>query len=159
MTQNDDPQAQDTPAEDRFVQEWTATLLGLLEKAEPGTGAETLLKECSAYHYRAAGMEALATQYRGNLAGFIEMLTEKWGWKVTVDPLGQVITADENKPDCVCPVARGGRLPVSGVLCHCSEGFARRMFTAVTGRPTRAKVVRSVLRGGASCVYQIEILG
>jgi hypothetical protein len=95
--------------------------------------------------------------YRGDLPGFLRFLTEKWGWKVEFYAQSQVITADENKPACVCPIVQRRVGPVSEILCYCSEGFAGRMFSAVTGKAVTAQVVRSVLRGDASCVYRVEL--
>jgi len=32
-------------------------------------------------------MDKIVSQYRGNLAGFIQFLTEQWQWHVTYDPI------------------------------------------------------------------------
>jgi predicted hydrocarbon binding protein len=117
-----------------------------------------LLQGCAAAHYRSANMDAIVSQYTGNLAGFLAFLSEKWQWKVTYDQGTQTIIADENKPACVCPIVQMVPGKVSATLCHCSEGFAERMFSAVIEKPVEAKVVRSILRGDQSCVYSVQVL-
>jgi hypothetical protein len=43
-------------------------------------------------------------------------------------------------------------------LWACSEGFAERMFSNVLGQPVQASVLRSILKGDPSCVYEVQIL-
>lgn len=102
-------------------------------------------------------MESVVARFCGDLAGFLQFLSETWGWQVTYDPAAGTITADENKPTCVCPLVQKSPEALSGTLCYCLEGFAERMFSAVIGRPVRAAVVQSVLRGAESCIYSIQI--
>lgn len=89
---------------------------------------------------------------------FIQFLSEQWQWQVAYDPAETVITADENKSYCVCPLVQQSPQVVSGTLCHCLEGFAEQMSSEVVGGPVKATVVQSVLRGDKSCVYSIQIL-
>ena len=144
--------------DDRFVHDWISNLLSQLNSSLSDDTKKIVLKGCSAVHYRAIQMEELVSQYRGNLAGFLQVLSEKWQWKVAYDPVAQVITADENKNDCVCPVVRLSSSLVSEILCHCSEGFAERMFSAVVDGPVKAQVIQSVLRGDRICIYRIQVL-
>jgi len=162
MSQNNLPHVENSPAapqdqDNRLAHAWTAHLLALLDANLPEDTKKAVLKECSIIHYREAQMDALVAQYRGDLPGFIQVLSRNWQWKVTYDPHEGVISADENKPTCVCPLVRLSAAPVSAILCHCSEGFAERMFSAVVGRPVTAQVSRSVLRGDPTCVYRIQI--
>jgi hypothetical protein len=144
------------PFDEQLAYAWVVNLLSVLDDNLPDETKKAVLNGCAAVHYRALNMDELIGQYRGDLAGFIALISEKWQWKVDYDAEARVIIADENKPECVCPVARLGQ--VSGVLCYCSEGFAERMFSGVVGGPVQARVVRSILRGDKSCVYQIQIL-
>lgn len=100
-------------------------------------------------------MESLLRPLRGNLAGLLDLLQGKWGWVVHHDPQARRIVANENKPTCVCPLFREG-LVDSPLLCDCSRGFASRMFEFVLGSPVETSIVESVLRGGKTCVYQID---
>jgi predicted hydrocarbon binding protein len=118
----------------------------------------TILRGCAAAHYHSANMDELVFQYHGNINEFLPFLSEMWHWKIVYDKESQIITADENKSVCVCPLVQKNKGRVSTSLCHCSEGFAERMFSAVTGRNVQAKVIRSILRGDKSCIYTIQIL-
>lgn len=144
--------------DEQLVRSWVVNMLSVLDDNLPENTKKTVLNSCAAIHYHAIHMDELVLQYRGNLTGFIALIAEKWQWKVDYDAEARLIIADENKPECVCPVARLGPGPVSGVLCYCSEGFAERMFSGVVDGPVQARVVRSILRGDKSCIYQIRIL-
>jgi hypothetical protein len=124
------------------VHSWVVNLLSVLDDNLPENTKRVALNGCAAIHYRAINMDELVLQYRGDLTGFLVLIAEKWQWKVDYDAEARVITADENKPECVCPVARLRPGPVSGVV----------------GGPVQAQVLRSTLRGDKSCVYQIRIL-
>jgi hypothetical protein len=149
--------APDQNRDDRFVHTWIAHLLHILDGSLSDEARRSVLKECSLIHYRDINMEEFISKYHGNLPGFIEFLANTWQWKVVYDPAQGVIIADENKPTCVCPIVRLSAGAVSGILCHCSEGFAERMFASVMDRPVKAQVLKSILRGDPSCVYRIDI--
>ena len=144
-------------AEERFVYEWLSTLLAALDANLPPETKAAILQGCAAAHYRSINMDELVSPYRGNVEGFLQFLSEKWQWKVTYDKDAQIITADENKSACVCPLVQKGGI-ASPALCYCSVGFAERMFSAVAARPVKGEVTRSILRGDPSCVYTIQIL-
>ena len=111
-----------------FPKGWISHLLSVLDNRLDAETKATILRECASFHYRDARMEEIVSQYRGNLEGFIQFLSEEWQWQVTYDPARQTIRADENKSYCVCPLVQQSSQAVSGTLCHCSEGFAKRMF-------------------------------
>ncbi len=147
-----------TTGEERFVYEWLSALLAALDANLPSETKATLLQGCAAAHYRSLNMDELVSQYRGDVEGFVQFLSEKWQWKVAYDKEAQIITADENKSACVCPLVQKGFGIASPTLCYCSVGFAERMFSAVAARPVKGEVTRSILRGDKSCVYTIRIL-
>jgi predicted hydrocarbon binding protein len=102
-------------------------------------------------------MRATADRFRGRTDEFLAFLRREWGWIIEHDRARGIISIDESKRSCVCPLVpkeHGGGL---GVLCHCSEGFAEMMFSAVIGAPARAEVTESILRGHQSCKYRIEL--
>ncbi len=144
-----------TAVQERFVYEWLSTLLTAVDGNLPPESKATLLHGCAAVHYRAINMDELVSPYRGNVEGFVQFLSEKWQWKVTYDKEAQIITADENKSACVCPLVQKGFGIASPALCYCSVGFAERMFSAVAARQVKGEITRSMLRGDKSCVYTI----
>lgn len=145
---------------------WIARLLDGLDGATPAVARE-LLRPCAAAHYEALGMDAVLAPFAGDLPGFLGFLRSEWGWIVEHGAEAGVVLANENKDRCVCPLltaeATGGLSTADGaasglgVLCYCSEGFASRMFSVVTGAPATAEVTESILRGGVRCRYRIEV--
>lgn len=141
----------------QFAAGWTGCLLCSMEN-HPDADAEALMHECSSYHFYTNQMDTVLEPYVGRLKDFIQFLEQEWGWKISYCEETQTLIADENKPACICPLAQAlGTDSLSPVLCHCSEGFAQKMFSKVTGTPVGATVIRSILRGGSSCVYQVHL--
>lgn len=112
------------------------------------------IKGAAIHHYNAIEMDKVLEPLVGKPEEFIAFLEETWGWKVMFDRGNGIIIADENKPFGVCPLADSVKCPE---LCSCSEGFAEMMFGKVFGRPVRAAVKASVLRGDKSCVYEVKL--
>jgi predicted hydrocarbon binding protein len=141
-----------------FSIEWLGNVLGNMEHTLSTETYVPLMKNCSDYHYRINSMDQILAKYVDDLDGFIHFLTNEWGWIISIDEQKDIIIADENKDFCVCPLTHSmGDGNVSKVLCHCSEGFAERMFSKILGKEVTATVIRSILRGDKSCAYQINI--
>ncbi len=119
--------------------------------------AGRILKGCSAAHYEDLAIDATVGRFRGDLPGFLDHLRREWGWIVEYDSHRGAVLVNENKARCVCPLVPDEPGDDLGVLCYCSEGFAERMFSVVTGRQAHAEVTESILRGGARCRYRIEV--
>jgi len=66
-----------------------------------------------------------------------------------------VLIADEDKNYCVCPIAVHNKEKDSSAMCYCSEGFAEKMFSLVSGMNTKAEVISAVRRGDTSCIYKV----
>lgn len=58
---------------------------------------------------------------------------------------------------CVCSITQNVQGKVSDILCNYSEKFAEQMFSKVCQKKIVAKVKRSILRDGKSCIYEISI--
>jgi hypothetical protein len=142
----------------QFLSSWVHQILDQVDDQLPQEAKTALLRGCAQAHYQWANMDQVIAPYRGNLAGFLTFLNGTWGWKVNYDAGRGIITADENKSECVCPLVRGGAVKNQPLLCSCSEGFAVRMFGGVTGKPVQARVLRSIMKGDPSCVYEVQIL-
>lgn len=142
---------------DEFTENWLIELFNSLKEKYPEEYKESI-KLCSAHHFRHLKMDEMLKDYIGNLPGFLEFISKEWGWKITVDNNSRLIYADENKDFCVCPLVKDKKNKFDPILCYCSEGFAERMFSMVIGKPVRAEVIKSVLKGNKSCVYMIKVL-
>lgn len=136
---------------------WLTDLLGNLDQHLEKEDLKKILKMSAAAHYDHLKMDEMLEGYSGRMSEFIGFLEKEWGWKVNYDESAGVITADENKPYCVCPVLKGKSMPGFEVICYCSEGFAERMFSKVAGAAVSAEVISSVRRGDKSCIYRISL--
>ncbi len=137
-----------------FISGWTGELLKTLESFED---KNNLFKNCADYHYRWNNMKDILQKYKGNLTDFLKFLEKEWGWIISVSEDKTVLMIDENKEQCVCPVVCAMKGEVSKIICRCSEQFAKKMFSEVVGKEVQAKVVRSLIRDGKSCVYEIRL--
>lgn len=141
---------------EKFPYDFIDKIINLLgEKTDEQTAGD-ILSECHICHYKELDIDSWIDKYAGDMQGFIDLLQNEWGWKVSYDTDDGVILIDEDKPFCVCPLVQNGNIK-NTLLCKCSEGFNRRMFSAVAGSPAKVNVIKSVLRGDNSCVYRIEL--
>lgn len=137
-----------------FCAEWLNHLLcSLGEKCDKRT-----FETCAHLHHQVNDMDAILKKYAGDLPAFISFLEKEWGWKITLSEDGNQLLVDEDKDFCVCPIAQKVEGKVSGTLCNCSEAFAEQMFSKVCQREVTARVKRSVLRDGKSCIYEVVLL-
>lgn len=139
-----------------FTEGWNKELLNCLGET-PGLEARELMHRCSDYHYRGLNMDQTLEPFVGDLPCFMKFLSGEWNWLITYEEEKRLIIANENKEFCVCPVvsaAEDGK--VSPVICHCSEGFAKRMFEKVIGSEVKTEVISSILRGDKNCIYRIQ---
>ena len=137
-----------------FCAEWLNNLLSSLDE----NCDSCLFENCAKLHYQVNGMDKVLEKYTGDLPLFISFLEKEWGWKIEYSEDGHQLLVDENKDYCVCPVTKNIQGKVSGNLCNCSEKFAEQMFSKVCQKKITAKVKRSVLRDGKSCIYEISDL-
>jgi hypothetical protein len=138
-----------------MLQAWIAQLLENMGNSLDEESIRKIIKNCSEVHYNDLGMDSILAGYSGNLEAFMKFLEVEWGWKITWDAAARTLIADENKDYCVCPLINQEKGLKSPVLCYCSEGFAEKMFGAVTGESVTATVVSSVQRGDKSCRYKV----
>lgn len=140
-----------------LLQDWIASiLLNVNDELDKGS-ARKLIKKTAGVHFENLKMDTLLAEYKGDLDKFTVFLREKWGWKVDYDKEKRILIADENKNYCVCPIAVHKKDKDSSAMCYCSEGFAEKMFSLVSGVQVQAEVIASVRRGDTSCKYKIVL--
>lgn len=138
-----------------FTVGWTKSLLeGMNENFDNTYEA---FEKCACFHYNANNMDDIIKTFKGNLNGFLDFLSQTWGWKINKSDDNKKIVIDENKNFCVCPVVHRMGNNVPPAICNCSEHFAKKMFSEVTDSPVNVKVARSFVRDGKSCVYEINL--
>ncbi len=138
-----------------LLQAWIASILLNVNVELDKESARRVIKKTAGVHYENLKMDALLAEYKGDLDKFTVFLREKWGWKIDYDKAKGVLIADENKNYCVCPIVVHNKDNDSSAICYCSEGFAEKMFSSVSGVQAQAEVVASVRKGDTSCKYKI----
>lgn len=135
--------------------EWIVSLLQSINSDLDKDSARKIIKETSVVHYKDLKMDDLLAEYKNDLEKFIVFLQSKWEWKIDYDKKNKVLIADENKNFCVCPIIAHNKTINTSAICYCSEGFAEKMFSLVSGVPVKAEVISSVRRGDKTCKYKI----
>lgn len=138
-------------------QDWLSNLLSNLNQDLDEEVLRKIVKKSSIVHYNNLNMDTMLSDYIGDLEKFIKFIESSWGWRIDYNRTTKILIADENKDHCVCPILEHKKGLNTSAICYCSEGFAEKMFSAVTGNPVTAKVISSVRKGDKSCKYKIEI--
>ena len=141
----------------QLYQDWLSNFLSNLHQDLDEDLLREIIKKSSFVHYNNLNMDAMLSDYIGDLDKFIHYIEGAWGWKIHYDKSEKVLLVDENKDHCVCPILEHKKDVDTSAICYCSEGFAEKMFSVVTGLPVKARVVSSVRKGDKSCKYRIEI--
>lgn len=141
----------------QLSQEWLSNLLSNLDQDLDDDVLRKIVKKSSIVHYNNLNMDTLLSDYIGDLEKFNKFLESSWGWQIDYNKSTKVLIADEKKDYCVCPILEHKKGLSTSAICYCSEGFAEKMFSVVTGVPVTAKVISSVRKGDKSCKYKIEI--
>lgn len=152
---NDTPPTQDI--NNQLTRDWLSNLLSNIDQELDEEVLRKIVKKTSVVHYTDLNLDSTLSEYVGDLDKFIDYVERSWGWRIEYDREKKVLIADENKEYCVCPVLEHKKDVSCSAICYCSEGFAERMFSVVTGVPVTAKVISSVRRGDKSCKYEIRI--
>jgi len=130
-------------------------LITVIEAGLPETERKQILHslgaECSAT-YRAS----LIDRYRGNLRGFLDEGRRTWMAEAEYDEGKGVIRIVDKGPSCSCPMVTVGSTP--GSFCDCTLGWQEATYSAILGRPVKAELEESILRGGKRCVYRITVV-
>ncbi len=141
----------------KFMQEWISTLLLQIDENAGDEECRKIMKPCAMAHYNYLEMDKTLVPYVGDIEKFNTYISGEWGWKVDYDKTKRMITADENKSYCVCPMVNKEKRVRTSILCFCSEGFAEKMFSTVVGHPVKARVVSSIHRGNERCIYEVTL--
>jgi hypothetical protein len=102
--------------------------------------------------YRAA----LLDRFKGNINGFLEEGCRNWMAEAEYDEAQGTIRIVDKGPHCSCPMVKEGVTPPS--FCDCTLGWQEAAYSTILGRPVRAELEESILRGGKRCVYRISVI-
>lgn len=99
---------------------------------------------------------ALIDRYVGNLKGFLEEGRREWMAETHYDEAAGTIRVVDKGPSCTCPMVKVGETP--GSFCDCTLGWQEATYSRIIGRPVKAELEESILRGGKRCAYRMTIL-
>lgn len=105
-----------------------------------------------AYTYQAE----LINQYKGNIRGFLEAGLRLWMAEVHYDEAAGTIRVADKFTTCSCPLVKEGVTPPS--FCDCTLGWQEAAYSTILGRPVKAELKESILRGDKRCSYEIRIV-
>jgi predicted hydrocarbon binding protein len=99
---------------------------------------------------------SLIDRYKGNIKGFLEEGRRNWMAEADYDEAKGTIRIVDKGPSCSCPMVKVGTTP--GSFCDCTLGWQEQTYSEILGRPVKAELEESILRGGKRCVYRIKIV-
>jgi predicted hydrocarbon binding protein len=137
-------------ARDRF-----SALIEKLESSLPEAQRKQLLHELGS-HCADTYRSTLLDRYRGNIHGFLEEGRRQWMAEASYDETNGVIDVVDKGPGCSCPMVKEGVTPAS--FCDCTLGWQEAAYSTILGRPVRAELKESILRGDKRCAYRITVL-
>ena len=97
----------------------------------------------------------LLDRYKGDIKGFLEEGRRNWMAEAEYDETKGTIRIVDKGPSCSCPMVKVGVTP--GTFCDCTLGWQEQAYSEILGRPVKAELEESILRGGKRCVYRITI--
>ncbi|MGA9462494.1 MAG: hypothetical protein WBV28_06880 [Terracidiphilus sp.] len=97
----------------------------------------------------------LIDRYKGDIRRFLEEGSRHWMAEADYDEAKGTIRIVDKGPSCSCPMVKVGVTP--GSFCDCTLGWQEEAYSQILGRPVKAELEESILRGGKRCVYRIRI--
>lgn len=111
----------------------------------------TLGGKCAAT-YKAS----LIDRYKGDIRGFLDEGRRNWMAEATYDEAKGSIRIVDKGPHCSCPMVKEGVTPPS--FCDCTLGWQEAAYSEILGRPVKAELEESILRGGKKCIFRIRVI-
>jgi len=132
-----------------------ATLLRLVRHHVPEDTQRTILRELGrecARQFKGMTYEKFA----GNLEGFLAEARGPNGWMASAehDRKAGLLTIVDRAKSCSCPLVKQGLTPAA--QCECTLGWQEETYSRILGRPVKASLTESILRGSNRCVFRIE---
>lgn len=122
---NDEPAASQK-APNHLTQDWLSGLLSNLDQELEEEQLRTIIKKLSKVHYDDLNMDRVLADYKGDLDKFIGFLEQSWGWRVDNNKVTKVLTADENKNYCVCPILTHKKRSIRRPSAIAPKGLRRK---------------------------------
>ena len=132
-----------------------AALVGVIGRHVPEETQRTIFRELGrecARQFKGMTYEKFA----GNIDGFLAEARGANGWMAGADydQKAGVITIVDRAKSCTCPLVKPGLTPAA--QCECTLGWQEETYSRILGRPVKASLVESILRGSNRCVFRVE---
>ena len=98
----------------------------------------------------------LIDRYKGNIKGFLEEGSRNWMAEADYDEVKGTIRIVDKGPSCTCSMVTVG--VTRGSFCDCTLGWQEEAYSEILGRPVKAELEESILRGGKRCVYRMQVI-
>lgn len=131
-----------------------ASFVKAMEKDFDGPERKRLFNDFGRQCARSYG-PALIDRYKGNLHGFLEEGLRGWMAEAKYDEGAGTIRVVDRSPHCTCPLVKEGATPPS--WCDCTLGWQEEAYSEILGRPVKAELEESILRGGKRCVFVMKV--
>jgi predicted ArsR family transcriptional regulator len=132
-----------------------ARLVEVMEKSMPEPECKQILHSLGgkcADTYR----PALIDRYKGNIHGFLEEGLRTWMAEAHYDESTGTIRVVDKSRTCSCPLVTVGETPAT--FCNCTLGWQEATYSSILGKPVKAELEESILRGDKRCVYKMHVI-
>ncbi len=132
-----------------------ATLVALIARHVPEETQRTIFRELGRECARQLkGMTY--EKYGGNIDAFLAEARSASGWMASAeyDRKAGVITIVDRSKSCTCPLVKKDLTPAA--QCECTLGWQEETYSRILGRPVKASLVESILRGSSRCVFRVD---
>ncbi len=102
-----------------------------------------------------ARLGQLPSRYKGDVDGYLTAIKQAWGTDSTYDKARGIITLLIAEGECGCPLVDSKRTPA--FWCHCSVGYQKEAFEAITGHPVQVALRESKLSGSKRCIFEVKL--
>lgn len=139
--------------------EWIEDMLGAAKEAQNPIAVhmiECCGKGCAArrnMEEQLLQMKAAAANCKTR-ADYVAFLNENMPLTVTEAEDGIILYLGKDK--CSCPI-RSGISKNTDMLCECTRGYEKAIWSTFFGKPVEVEIVESILRGGKDCATKIKI--
>lgn len=98
----------------------------------------------------------LINRYKGDIRGFLDAGLRLWMAEARYDEATGTIQVADRFTTCSCPLVKEGVTPPS--FCDCTLGWQEATYSTILGRPVKAELKESILRGDKRCSYEIRVI-
>lgn len=140
-----------------FITEWVENLMLTMDKTLDENTRVQIMEQGGRYCARKSYIP-IAQKYKGDIPGLLELMKKQWADSLDYnEKTGTINITNKKATACLCPLVKGRSTLKSGTYCYCSQGWVKEVFEIVSGKNVAVKIMKSILRGGDCCQFQITL--